>query len=904
MEYEFTDELYHYGMPKRSGRYPWGSGENPYQHSGNFQARIKQMKDDGMSENDIANYLGISTTKLRDWETIARGEQRTLQLAQYRALREKGYSRSECARRMGKNESFLRSLENEEADAKAKVVRNTADFLKRQVEEKGVIDIGSGVELELGVSREKLRAAVEMLQLQGYNVYGGRVDQVTNPDVKTTIKVLATPDKPASVAYDLDNIQTILDYESKDNGATFEKKGFHYPASMDPSRVMIRYAEEGGLERDGTFELRRGVPDLDLGNSHYAQVRILIGDDRYGKGMAWYGDDSEFPPGIDAIFNTNKPKGTDPRKVFKEIKNDPNNPFGSAIKEEGGQYWYDDENGEKKLGLINKRGDEGDWGDWAKNLPSQFLSKQPMKLINRQLGLAEADKVEEFETIKSMTNPTVRKKFLMDYAEQCDADAETLQAAALPRQRYQVILPVPSLKDNEVFAPNFEDGEEVALVRYPHAGTFEIPICKVNNKNPEGRKMIGMEAQDAVGINPTVAKRLSGADFDGDTVMVIPNKGVGVKSTPPLKGLQDFDPEMEFGAREGMKVMSEEYKQKQMGIVSNLITDMTIKGAPDSDLVKAVRHSMVVIDAVKHKYDYKLSEEVNEIARLKREYQGHIEDDGSYHEGASTLISRAKSEKDVPKRQGSPRINKETGELEYKTADDDKLYYTDKNGKQQMRVTKSTKMAEAKDARELSTGHPVEEAYASYANKLKSLANEARKLYMNTPDNAYSPSAKKVYASEVKDLEDKLKISESNAPRERKAQTYANARVAALKKDDPDMPKKEQKKAAQRYLTEARTRFGAHRTQIDLTDREWEAIQAGAVTATTLKRVLRYTDSDKIRDRVTPKNDKGLSAGKQAKLASMKASGNYTNQQIADALGVSVSTLQRYIKQSNSTSKG
>lgn len=38
------DILMHYGMPRRSGRYPYGSGENPYQHSGDFLSRVQELK--------------------------------------------------------------------------------------------------------------------------------------------------------------------------------------------------------------------------------------------------------------------------------------------------------------------------------------------------------------------------------------------------------------------------------------------------------------------------------------------------------------------------------------------------------------------------------------------------------------------------------------------------------------------------------------------------------------------------------------------------------------------------------------------------------------------------------------------------------------------------------------------
>lgn len=92
---------------------------------------------------------------------------------------------------------------------------------------------------------------------------------------------------------------------------------------------------------------------------------------------------------------------------MKKIKDDPDNPFGSLIKA-GGQSYYTDANGQRQLSLINKRAEEGDWGEWADKLPSQFLSKQSLTLVNKQLNLAASDKMAEFDEICSLTNPTVK----------------------------------------------------------------------------------------------------------------------------------------------------------------------------------------------------------------------------------------------------------------------------------------------------------------------------------------------------------------------------------------------------------------------------------------------------------------------------------------------------------------
>lgn len=880
------DILMHYGMPRRSGRYPWGSGENPYQHSGDFLSRIEELKKQGLSEKEIADSFGLTTTQFRTQKSLAKNERRALEVATAKGLREKGYSLNEIAEKMGyTNDSSIRSLLNESSESNMNQAQKTADFLRKQIDEKGMIDVGTGVERELGISKEKLNQALYILEMEGYPVYGGGVPQVTNPGKQTNIKVICPPGTEHKDIYDYENVHSLTDYVSHDGGDTFDT--FVYPKSMDSKRLQICYAEEGGIHKDGVIELRRGVEDLSLGDSHYAQVRILVDDYKYLKGMAIYSDD--LPPGVDVRFNTNKKQGTPMGDVLKNIKDDPDNPFGSLIKA-GGQSYYIDKDGKRQLSLINKRAEEGDWGAWSDKLPSQFLSKQSLHLVKKQLGLAASDKLAEFDEICSLTNPTVKKTLLKSFADDCDAAAVHLQAAALPRQKYQVILPITSMKDTEVYAPNYKNGEQVALIRYPHGGTFEIPIVTVNNKHPEARRTLG-NALDAIGINSKVAERLSGADFDGDTVMVIPTGGkVKITSTSPLKGLEGFDPKTSYPYKEGMKTMKN--TQTEMGKVSNLITDMTLKGATQDELARAVRHSMVVIDAEKHKLNYKQSEIDNGIASLKKKYQGHYDEDGKYHEGAATLISRAKSETSVLKRKGSPIIDPKTGEQTYKEVYEE--YVDKKTGKTKVRTQASTKMAETRDARTLSSGHPVEEAYASYANQMKSLANKARKEMVSTGKIAYSASAKATYQTEVDTLSAKLNVALRNAPKERQAQVIANANVAAKKKDNPDMTNAEIKKAGQQALTSARVSVGAKREPIKLTDKEWEAIQAGAISENKLKQIINNVNIDELRQRATPRTTTSLSSAKISKISSMSASG-YSIAEIAQALGVSTSTVSKYL---------
>lgn len=915
--------LMHYGMPRRSGRYPWGSGDNPYQHSGDFLSRVEEMKRNNFTFTDedgktytgevaIAKSMGLSTTQFRTQMSLAKDERRSQDVATAKALREKGYSLNEIADKMGfANDSSVRSLLNESSEARMNQAKTTADFLKQQVAEKGMIDVGTGVERELGISKEKMNQALYILEMEGYPIYGGGVPQVTNPGKQTNIKVLCPPGTEHKEIYNFENVHSVRDYVSHDGGETFDK--FVYPKSMDSKRMQICYAEEGGIYKDGVIEIRRGVEDLSLGNSHYAQVRILVDGNRYLKGMAVYSDD--LPDGVDVRFNTNKKKGTPKEDVMKKIKDDPDNPFGSLIKA-GGQSYYIDANGERQLSLINKRAEEGDWGEWADKLPSQFLSKQNLSLVNKQLDLAASDKMAEFDEICALTNPTVKKSLLKSFADDCDSAAVHLQAAALPRQKYQVILPIPSMKDNEVYAPNYKNGETVALIRYPHGGTFEIPILTVNNKQAEARRVLGNTPKDAIGINKKIADQLSGADFDGDTVMVIPcnssKSKVRITATRPFEELQDFDGKLEYGpdssepvkvdangkeyyTRNGKMYQRMNNTQKEMGVISNLITDMTLRGATNEELIRAVRHSMVVIDAEKHKLDYKQSEADNAISSLKKKYQGHIDEEGRYREGAATLISRAKSETSVPKRQGSPTIDPETGEYIWKTADD--LTYVDKRtGKVKTRTQPSTKMAKTKDAFTLvsDADTPIERAYATYANKMKALGNQARLEILSTGKVPYSASAKETYQAEVDSLNAKLNVALKNAPRERQAQTMANAIIAAKKQDNPGMTSGEIKKASQQALTQARAAVGAKRETIKITDREWEAIQAGAISENKLTQIIDNVDIDSLRQRATPRTTTTLSQAKQNKIASMNASG-YSTSEIAEALGISTSTVSDYL---------
>lgn len=912
------DILMHYGVKRRSGRYPWGSGDNPYQHSGDFLSRVQQLKKDGLSEKEIVEALGFeSTTQYRGAYRIANHERRRLLVDAAKSLRDDGMGATEIGKELAKrynldkpiSESTIRSYLDANAEANMNKAEKTANHLVEELKTKKVLDVGAGVELELGVTRNKLDEALDILENDGYIVTGVSVPQVNNNKNRTTVKVLCDPkeyptakDAQRHLYNNMQDIQTVGDYYTVDNGDRWYKR--EYPASISSDRVKIRYGDEGpegqtGANKDGVIELRRGVADLDLGNSHYAQVRIMVDGTHYLKGMAMYSDD--IPDGVDIVFNTNKKTGTPKMDVLKPIKDDPDNPFGAYIKAEG-QSHYIGKDGKEHLSAINKLKEEGDYDDMSRNLSSQFLSKQPLSLIDKQLKLTYSDYEAEYDDIMSCTNPTVRKKLLYDFANECDSATVHMKAAALPRQATRVILPVTQLKETECYAPYLNDGEKVCLIRYPHGGTFEIPELTVNNKNPSAKSILG-NAIDAIGINSKVAERLSGADFDGDTVVVIPvNRKVRVKSTPALDGLKGFDPKEAYPYHEGMRVMGERFKQKQMGVVSNLITDMTLQGAPPEEIAQAVRHSMVVIDAVKHKLDYKQSEKDNHISELMRKYQPKYDDAGNVigGGGAHTLISRHKQTVDIPERKGAPKIDKETGEVSYSTSG--RRYFNKKTGQWVSATSKSPLLIETKDLRDISSGTPQEDLYADYGNKMKALANRARKEYANSSGIKRSASAAETYKAEVSSLSSKLNTALKNAPRERRAQALANSIVKAKIQSNPDLASDENKKElakVKRYaLEDARASVGAsgRKSRIEITDKEWEAIQAGAISDTKLKQVLRYTDQDKIRERAMPRTTTMLSQPKQNRIKSMNASG-YTIAQIAKALGVSTSTVSKYLNQ-------
>lgn len=895
--------LEHYGTKRHSGRYPWGSGDNPYQHSGDFLSRVEELKKKGLSEKEILETINDSLpdeykmglTEFRTARQKAGHDRKALEYDQIRALKDDGLGWKEIGDKLGMSESSVRSKYNNAIGEKASQAEKIAATLKEEVDKKGMIDISEGANQVLGVSESKLDEAAYILEAEyGYQRYGVGIRQPTNVRQQTNITVLAKPEFDQKYAYQhQDQIDSLGDYHSDDGGETFTK--LQRPSSLDSSRVAIRYGDEGGLDKDGVMEIRRGVPDLDLGKSHYAQVRILVDGDHYLKGMAVYSDD--LPDGVDVMFNTNKPSGTPKMKVLKEAKADSDNPFGAAIKANG-QSMYIGEDGKEHLSPINKLKEEGDWDTMSRNVSSQFLSKQPKKLIENQLNLTVADYKAQYDEIMRYDNPTVKKKLLNDFADTVEGTSMTLKASAFPGQSTKVILPINKIKETEAYCPTYENGTRLALIRYPHAGTFEIPIVTVNNKNVSGKRNLGA-IQDAIGINAKVAERLSGADFDGDTVMAIPvTDKVNIKSTRALKALEGFDPKTAYAVPEGnpnnVRLMKKEEKQREMGVISNLITDMTLRGADEDELARAVKHSMVVIDAEKHKLDYKRSERENGIPELKQKWQIRVDEEGATHYGgASTLLSRRKQTVRVPERRGSIRVDKETGEYIYKESG--RTFIDPKTGKERKAEDTVSLISETKDARTLSSGTIQENLYADFSNKLKAMANQARKEAANMKGIQRNPEAAKTYAPEVASLKEKYNNMIANKPKERKAMLIANANIKAKIQEqglDPTIDKKEIKKISSVEMQRARDSVGAsgRKSKITFTDREWEAVQAGAISDNMLTKFLNSSDSDEIVKRAMPKNVTVMTSAKMSKANAMLRSG-YSYAEIAKACGVPESTV-------------
>jgi hypothetical protein len=885
------EHLAHYGILRRSGRYPWGSGGSVTTRNRSFLDTINIHRQQGMSDADIARNYGMTTTEFRGLRANARARQKQTDILTAQRLKDKGWSNVAIGQRMGINESSVRALLAPGAKDRVDSLQVVSNMLKDQVKEKGMVDVGKGVESQLGITQNKLNTAVASLKEEGYVVHPIKIRQLgTSGDNFTTMKVLAPPGTPLSYVQKFrERVRQIIEY-SEDYGKSFLRT--EPPISVSSRRVKINYKEDGGDKTDGVIFVRPGVKDLSLGGKNYGQVRIMVDNTHYLKGMAVYKDD--LPDGIDLAFNTNKSRTSRKKDAMKPIETkDPNNPFGAIVRQVHGP----DGKVTSALNIVGsptkpESGVEGNWDTWSKTLSSQMLSKQDPKLAQQQLDLTFERRRIELEEISKLTNPTVRKDLLLKFADQTDSAAVHLKAAALPRQANRVLLPVSSMKPNEIYAPSFRNGERVVLIRHPHGGTFEIPELTVNNKNPEARKLLPPSPDmDAVGIHDSVAERLSGADFDGDTVLVIPNNRGSVKRTPALEDLKGFNPHVyKIPDDSPIPRITASRKGYEMGNVSNLITDMSLHGADTEELARAVKHSMVVIDSEKHGLDYRQSEKDHGIRGLKEKYQG------GKRGGASTLISKATSPVHVVERKPRPAaqggaIDPVTGKKVFVPTGRMK---TTKSGRTELARIESKRLAETEDAFTLSSGTRMEAVYARHSNKLKAMANTARKDALTIKPNRYSDSAKKVYSKEVSSLNAKLNLAEKNAPRERQAQLVANEILAIKRQAHPGMDSAEIKKIKQQALNEARIRTGARKDPVTLTQSEWDAIQAGAISTHKLQRILNHADPDMVKKLAMPKTKPKMTATKIARAQSMLAAG-YTQAEVAAHLGVGLTTLKEGI---------
>lgn len=935
-----NNELMHVGIPHEgsiphSGRYPYGSGENPHQRAVDWLTQVNNMLSDGMSEEEVGKFFGLKGARdLRREISVYKAKQKNDLIISIHKKAEEGKSISEITRETGLSESTVRNYLKLKESKRLELYSNTASLLKDRLKEVDYLDVGEQVERYIGISRSSLDASLTLLKKEGYNVYRIPVNQMgTNNFQKTTISVLAPPGVDyKEVAANMDKVKLINDLYSLDNGETYTKMD-KKPVSISSDRIFVRYEEDGGKDMDGVIQLRPGVDDLTLGKKRYAQVRIAVDDSHYLKGMALYSDD--IPEGYDIVFNTNKHKGTplldvenpDAKTVLKamERKSDGSvnfdKPFTTNIDHVNS---YIDADGKVKKSAINVVNEEGTWNTWSKTVSSQFLSKQDINLIKTQLTETYNDSRKEFEEIKALTNPTLKKQLLTDFADSCDSAAVYLKAKGFKDQSQKVLLPVVSMKENECFCPTYENGTTVFLIRYPHTGRFEIPKLVVNNKNKEAQKTITKNAIDAIGISPKTTNQLSGADFDGDTVTVIPlysdSPSSLIKAEKYLDELKKFDPHEDYAGYEGMKVIKKSYVGKAMGQVTNLLTDMDLANAPIEDRIKVVKHTMVIIDAYKHKLDYKRSYEENQIAALKKKYQM----DSEGHTGAGTILSRAKSQYRVYDRKEGYILNKETGEKIYRETGKTYVPYYEVDGKKykskeyfnllkedpsirdrtieaprERREVVSKRMAETADAYDLVSEyrHPKELVYADYANKQKALANEARKEYLSTKVNKKNPSVSKLYSDEVASLDRKLDNALKHAPIERQAQIAANYIYKGWINDNPQWTNEEKKKARGQSIVRARESLGT-KQKIDISDDEWKAIQLGAFSSTKQEEIFKYANKDRLRELATPKTTNSLSLTDIARAKSMLSRTDEnapTLKEVATILGVSPSTLSKAI---------
>ena len=75
-----------------------------------------------------------------------------------------------------------------------------------------------------------------------------------------------------------------------------------------------------------------------------------------------------------------------------------------------------------------------------------------------------------------------------------------------------------------------------------------------------------------------------------------------------------------------------------------------------------------------------------------------------------------------------------------------------------------------------------------------------------------------------------------------------------------------------------------------ITQKEWNAIQEGAISSTKLRSILDNADMDVVKELATPRPKLLMTNSKTVRAQTMLSSG-YTRAEVASALGVSLSTL-------------
>ena len=939
--------LKHYGVKRKSGRYPW----DPSLHlpkNYKFIEDRDEMKKRGLSDNEIAKQMGLSTTVYRSKVTIAKEELKQYNMQRIAKLQSEGMIIDDIAKTIGTTgqtvRNYLDEIKNPNKSARAQRVQTeaVADTLKDAVKRSKYIDVGKGVEIQMGISKEKLKSGLNALVESGeYEVHNLRIAQVTDKNNSTPVKVLTKKGVERSEIYkNMDKVRPVEEFAINGDARMFQQ--MERPKSIGWDRVHIRYAipegqkghgtNDDGAMMDGAMFLRPGVKDLNLGKASYAQVRIAVGDTHYLKGMALYGTEEMFknvPKGTDIIFNTNKTANKTPQEVLKELKKNPEggtpidgpNPFGATVKRQNtlvdskGNPIYKpgvkDRFGNKvpQIGSVNIVNEEGDWGNWSKALSAQFLSKQPTTVVHERLKATMKQVQDEYESIQKVTNPVIKKQLMESFVSDLESKQVHMKAAAPKGFQGHVILPVPDMKENEVYAPNYKNGEKVVLIRYPHGGRFEIPELTVNN-NSIARKMISKDSPDAIGIHPKVASKMSGADFDGDTAYVIPNNKGKFKSRDSLKELKNFDPNMYADKPGTFTPITKRYQQTLMGVVSNLITDMTLQGAPSNEIARAVKHSMVVIDAEKHKLNYKRSAEENGIDALMKRYMTHVDKvkygdlerynpktrrvdkvidpdklkkdltPGKEYTSASTIISRHKQSVITDGYQVEvPDPKSKSGGT--------KMVWRNKKETYLVNMVKDANVFLGPNATK------TEHHYADYINELKAFKNKVDSEMSGIKMPARDPKAAKIYAEEVLSMKDKVNQVKINRIKERQAQRMAEVSSKAeiaRRSEDEVLKKDEISRIKQQALNKARSMVGAERTPVTITDDEWDAVQSNAVSGTLLKELVSFMDDSQLKSLATPRANKQMTDARKSKAKALLANG-YTIAQVAEALGVSSSTI-------------